>query len=74
LQGPLLNMTSTQKSPESTPDHDSVATVVLHKHHSISRVGAGLLQFVPASTRTLVARGPFHQKSILPISPASFSS
>ena len=26
--------------------HDAVAAVVLHKHHSITRVGAGLIQFV----------------------------
>jgi len=29
--------------------HDAVAAVVLHKHHLIIRVGAGLIQFVYGS-------------------------
>jgi len=29
--------------------HDAVAAAVLHKHHSIIRVGAGLIQFVHGS-------------------------
>ena len=31
---------------KSTLAHDAVAAVVLHKHHLIIRVGAGLIQFV----------------------------
>jgi len=31
---------------KSTLAHDAVAAAVLHKHHSIIRVGAGLIQFV----------------------------
>jgi len=31
---------------KSTQAHDTVAAVVLHKHHLIIRVGAGLIQFV----------------------------
>jgi len=31
---------------KSTLAHDAVATAVLHKHHQILRVGAGLIQFV----------------------------
>ena len=54
-RGRCRNTTSTQKSPESTPDHDSVAAAVSHKHHSISRVGAGLIQFVHSRTCSLVA-------------------
>jgi len=35
------------RSPfKSTLAHDAVAVAVLHKHHSIIRVGAGLIQFV----------------------------
>ena len=34
---------------ESTLAHDAVAAVVLHKHHLIIRVGAGLIQFVYGS-------------------------
>jgi len=33
----------------STLAHDAVAAAVLHKHHSIIRVGAGLIQFVYGS-------------------------
>ena len=51
---------SLKNCPKSTPAHGSVAAAVSHKHHSISRVGAGLLQVVCASTRTSVARGHFH--------------
>jgi len=34
---------------KSTLVHDAVAAVVSHKHHSIIRVGAGLIQFVHRS-------------------------
>jgi len=34
---------------KSTLPHDVVAAAVLHKHHSIIRVGAGLIQFVHGS-------------------------
>jgi len=34
---------------KSTLVHDAVAAVVLHKHHLIIRVGAGLIQFVYGS-------------------------
>ena len=34
---------------KSTIAHDAVAAVVLHKHHLIIRVGAGLIQFVYGS-------------------------
>ena len=35
--------------------HDAVAAVVLHKHHLIIRVGAGLIQFVYGSHSRLAA-------------------
>jgi len=38
-----------RNSSKSTLAHDAVATAVSHKHHSIIRVGAGLLQFVYGS-------------------------
>ena len=34
---------------KSTLAHDAVADAVLHKHHSLIRVGAGLIQFVHGS-------------------------
>jgi len=40
---------------KSTLAHDAVAAVVLHKHHSIIRVGAGLIQFVYGSHSRLTA-------------------
>jgi len=37
------------------PAHDVVAAVVLHKHHLIIRVGAGLIKFVCGSHSCLAA-------------------
>ena len=38
-----------RNTSKSTLAHDAVAAVVLHKHHLIIRVGAGLIQFVHGS-------------------------
>jgi len=46
---------SLKNRPKSTPAHVSVAAAVSHKHHSIIRVGAGLIQFVHACTCSSVA-------------------
>jgi len=43
---PLRDAVRSRNSSKSTLAHDTVATAVLHKHHLISRVGAGLIQFV----------------------------
>jgi len=40
---------------KSTLAHDTVAAVVLHKHHLIISVGAGLIQFVYGSHSRLAA-------------------
>ena len=40
---------SLRNPSESTLAHDAVAAVVLHEHHLIIRVGAGLIQFVYGS-------------------------
>jgi len=40
---------------ESSLAHDAVAAVVLHKHHPIIRVGAGLIQFVSGSHSRMAA-------------------
>ena len=40
---------------KSSLAHDAVAAVVLHKHHLIIRVGAGLIQFVNGSHSRLAA-------------------
>jgi len=47
LAGNLLRDAVRSRNPsKSTLAHDAVATAVLHKHHPIIRVGAGLIQFV----------------------------
>jgi len=47
------------KNPsKSTLAHDAVAAAVLHKHHPIIPVGAGLIQFVYGS-RSLLANGGY---------------
>jgi len=58
---------------KSTLAHDAVAAAVSHKHHSIIRVGAGLIQFVYGS-RPKRATELTHpsQKSIFTISSAGF--
>ena len=43
---PLRDAVRSRNPSKSTPAHDAVATAVLHKHHPIIRVGAGLIQFV----------------------------
>ena len=43
---PALTIEKTQTTPLA---HDAVAAAVSHKHHSIIRVGAGLIQFVSRS-------------------------
>ena len=40
---------------KSTLAHDAVAAIVLHNHHLIIRVGAGLIQFVYGSHSRLAA-------------------
>jgi len=56
------------KNPfRSTLAHDAVAAAVLHKHHPIIRVGAGLIQFVYGS-RSQFANGDYpSQKCIFAI-------
>jgi len=43
---PLRDVLRSRNPSKSTLAHDAVATAVLHKHHLIIRVGAGLIQFV----------------------------
>ena len=43
---PSPDAVRSKNSSKSTLAHDAVATAVSHKHHSIIRVGAGLVQFV----------------------------
>jgi len=46
LANPSPDAVRSRNPSKSTPAHDAVAAAVLHKHHSIIRVGAGLIKFV----------------------------
>jgi hypothetical protein len=54
----LLDAARFQNPSKSTLAHDAVAAAVLHKHHPIIRVGAGLIHFVYGS-RSLLANGGY---------------
>jgi len=66
------NAVRSKNPSKSTLTHNAVAAAVSHKHHSIIRVGAGLIQFVYGShlKRGHEAHPP--QKSIFAIFRASF--
>ena len=51
---------------KSTLAHDAVATAVLHKHHPIIRVGAGLIQFVYGSHLRLATEATCNRNAFLP--------
>ena len=53
--GPLHDAVRLRNSSKSTLVHDVVAAVVLHKHHPIIRVGAGLIQSVYGSHSRMAA-------------------
>jgi len=53
--GPLHDAVRLRNPSKSTLAHDAVAAVVLHKHHSIIRVGAVLIQFVYGSHSRMAA-------------------
>ena len=52
---PVARPVCLRNPSKSTLAHDVVATVVLHKHHLIIRVGAGLIQFVYGSHSRMAA-------------------
>jgi len=52
---PVARPVRLRNPSKSTLAHDAVAAVVLHKHHLIIRVGAGLIQFVYGSHSRLAA-------------------
>jgi len=51
---------------KSTLAHDAVATAVLHKHHLIIRVGAGLIQFVYRSHLRLATEATRNRNAFSP--------
>jgi len=64
---PLLDATRFKNPSKSTLAHDAVAAAVLHKHHPIIRVGAGLIQFVHGSRSHFANAGYPSQKCIFAI-------
>jgi len=58
---------------KSTLAHDSVAAAVSHKHHSIIRVGAGLIQFVYGRTRSSAAEVIPSKNLFPPFFPSSYT-
>ena len=70
---PSPNAVRSRNPSESTIAHDAVAAAVLHKHHLIIRVGAGLIQFVYVSythlatgvTSSRILFGPFFRASCI---------
>jgi len=55
---PSPNAARFKNPSKSTLAHDAVAAAVLHKHHPIIPIGAGLIQFVYDS-RSLLAKGGY---------------
>ena len=67
LAGNLLRDAVRSRNPsKSTLAHDAVATAVLHKHHLIIRVGAGLIQFVYRSLLRLATEVTRSRNAFLP--------
>ena len=68
---PLRNVRSRNPS-NSTLAHDAVGTAVLHKHHPIIRVGAGLIQFVYRSILRLATEATRNRNAFSPFFPRIF--
>ena len=64
---PFRDVVRSRNPSKSTLAHDVVATAVLHKHHPIIHVGAGLIQFVHGSRSHLANRGYPSQKCVFAI-------
>jgi len=70
---PLRDVVRSRIPSKSTLAHDAVATAVLHKHHPIIRVGAGLIQFVYRSHLRLATEVTRNRNAFFVIFRASFS-
>ena len=69
---PPPNDVHSRNHPKSTPAHNSVAAAVSHKHHSIIRVGAGLIQFVYGRTCSSAADVISNENLFPPFFPRVF--
>jgi len=65
---PLRDVVRSRNPTKSTLAHDAVATAVLHKHHPIIRVGAGLIQFVYRSHLRLATEATRNRNVFSPFS------
>ena len=70
---PLRDVVRSRNPSKSTLAHDAVSTAVLHKHHLIIRVGAGLIQFVYRSHLRLATEATRNRNAFSPFFRASFS-
>ena len=69
LAGNPLRDVRSRNPSESTLAHDAVGTAVLHKHHWIIRVGAGLIQFVYRSHLRLATEATRNRNAFWPFFP-----
>ena len=65
---PLRDVVRSRNPSKCTLAHDAVATAVLHKHHPIIRVGAGLIQFVYKSHLRLATEASRNRNAFSPFS------
>jgi len=74
LSRPILSPDAVRsRNPsKSTLAHDAVAAAVSHKHYSIIRVGAGLIQFVHESHSRLVTEFTHYRNVFSPFFRTSF--
>jgi len=73
LAGNPLRDVRARNPSKSTLAHDAVGTAVLHKHHPIIRVGAGLIQFVYRSHLRLATEATRNRNAFSPFFPRVFS-
>ena len=66
---PLRDVVRSRNPSKSTLAHDAIATAVLHKHHPIIRVGAGLIQFVYRSRLRLATEATRDRNAFSPFFP-----
>jgi len=69
LAGNPLRDVRSRNPSKSTLAHDAVGTAVLHKHHPIIRVGAGLIQFVYRSHLRLATEATVNTNAFSPFFP-----
>jgi len=62
----LRDVVRSRNPSKSTLAHDAVATAVLHKHHPIIRVGAGLIQFFYRSHLRLATEATRNRNAFSP--------